>query len=208
MAFTTEFLTELGLDKDKVKEVMKEHGLVLNDTKQKLSDAEAERDSANSQIADITKQLDEAKSNAAKGSELETQVSDLQTQLKQAETDAQAKLSATKKDYEIDSALAKAGTLNNKAVKALIDTDKVSFEEGKLIGLSEQLEAVKAESEFLFESDQPAESKPGVQAFPNGNPSNGAGTPIDLSKMSYKEQVALKQENPEAYEQAVNTQGE
>src|SRR5699024_12596363 len=66
-----------------------------------------------------------------------------------------------KKDYEIAAALSKAGAKNDKAVKALLDTEKVNFDDdGKLIGLSEQLEAVKKDNDFLFADANESNPKP------------------------------------------------
>lgn len=209
MAFEKKTLTDLGLNDDQVKGVMVAHGEALNDMKQKLATAESERDTANGQIADITEQLNTAKKSAEKGSEAEKQATELQAQLDQAKKDADEQLQATKLAYEIDSALTAKGAKNVKATKALIDTDKVSFDDkGNLIGLTEQVEAVKADNAFLFEGNAPVEPKPGVKVFPNGNPGTGSNKPVDISKMSYKEQVAYKQQNPEAYAQATQTQGE
>lgn len=74
-----------------------------------------------------------------------------QTKLTQAETNAQAQLSAWKREAAIDAALASAGARNAKAARALLDLDKVQLgEDGKLEGLSDQLEALGRSDSWLF----------------------------------------------------------
>lgn len=212
MAFTTETLQALGLDDEQVKGVMAEHGKDVNELKaqaDQLNGVTAERDSLQSQLTDISTQLADAQKQAKKGSDSANMVSDLQEQLKQAQADAANKLAAQQKDFSIDKALTQAGAKNNKATLALLDTDKVSVDDnGQLIGLNEQIDSVKESNPFLFADTEPTppEPTPGIQAFPKGNPSNGASGKIDLSKMSYKERVELKQSNPEQYEAARNEQ--
>lgn len=175
MAFDTKTLEALGLTEEQVKGVMKEHGEDINAVKAQLNDVTAERDGLKTQVSDFTTQLDTAKKEAEKGSESAKQVEELQNQLKESQKAYDENLTKTKLGYEVDSALQQAGALNNKAVKALIDMDKVSFsDDGKIIGLNDQIESVKADNDFLFKNSEPEpEPKKRVQATPSGNPGTG-----------------------------------
>jgi len=97
-----------------------------------------------------------------------------------------------KRDNAIQSALENANSKSIKALKALIDLDKVEFEDGKLTGLSEQIETLKKECDFLFFVE--AEDKPkftkGIVPFESK---------ADLSGLSYKERLKLYREMPELY---------
>lgn len=204
MAFTTEALSQLELSDEQAKEVMKLHGQDLNSVKAQLNDVTAERDGLKSQVEESPKQLKSAQKSAEEGSDLAKQLADLQEASKQAQKKYESDLQATKLGYEIDNAITASGALNSKATKALIDLDKVSFgDDGKLIGLNDQLESVKENNGFLFKQEsEPEQPKPGQKVVVDGNPSAGTPEPRDVSKMSYLERLQFKNSDPEGYEQA------
>ena len=199
----TETLQGIGLNDEQIRSVMAEHGKVINPLKQAQASAEQERDSLKAQLEDVNGQLSEAQKNSKKGSELQGQLKDLQKQFDDSKAKAEEQLQATKKDYEIAAALSKAGAKNDKAVKALLDTEKVNFDDdGKLIGLSEQLEAVKKDNDFLFADANESNPKPTITSKGNPNPDGGNGTKA-LADYSYQELVALKTDNPAQYQTLV-----
>ena len=199
----TETLQGIGLNDEQIRSVMAEYGKEINPLKQAQASAEQERDSLKSQLEDVNGQLSEAQKNSKKGSELQGQLKDLQKQFDDSKAKAEAQLQATKKDYEIAAALSKAGAKNDKAVKALLDTEKVNFDDnGKLIGLSEQLEAVKKDNDFLFADANESNPKPTITSKGNPNPDGGNGTKA-LADYSYQELVALKTDNPTQYQTLV-----
>lgn len=199
----TETLQGIGLNDEQIRSVMAEYGKEINPLKQAQASAEQERDSLKSQLEDVNGQLSEAQKNSKKGSELQGQLKDLQKQFEDSKAKAEEQLQATKKDYEIAAALSKAGAKNDKAVKALLDTEKVNFDDnGKLIGLSEQLEAVKKDNDFLFADANESNPKPTITSKGNPNPDGGNGTKA-LADYSYQELVALKTDNPTQYQTLV-----
>lgn len=117
----------------------------------------------------------------AKG-ELQTQLATANTKLEgydpewkvkaeQAEKDAQTKISAMQFDLSLDAALSAAKARSPKAVKAMLNMDGLKLNDGQIIGLNEQLETVKKEHDYLFESDkqQPVITKPGSPPPSKGN---------------------------------------
>ena len=56
-------------------------------------------------------------------------------------------------NYALEDALKSYKSKNNKLVKALLDTEKIKVVDGKVIGLDEQLKAIKEENAFLFEKE-------------------------------------------------------
>ena len=199
----TETLQGIGLNDEQIRSVMAEYGKEINPLKQAQASAEQERDSLKAQLEDVNGQLSEAQKNSKKGSELQGQLKDLQKQFDDSKAKAEEQLQATKKDYEIAAALSKAGAKNDKAVKALLDTEKVNFDDnGKLIGLSEQLEAVKKDNDFLFADTNESNTKPTITSKGNPNPDGGNGTKA-LADYSYQELVALKTDNPTQYQTLV-----
>src|SRR5699024_9400586 len=54
----------------------------------------------------------------------------------------------------LEIALIESKARNTKAVKALLDLDKLSLQDGKLIGLDEQLKQVKEQNNFMFGNEK------------------------------------------------------
>lgn len=180
----TETLKGFGLNEEQIKSVMGEYGKVINPLKQEKTQLEQERDALKTQVDDVTNKLTEAQKTAEKGSDLEKQINDLQTQLADSKTEADKQLTATRKSYEISSALREAGARSNKAVLAFIDQDKVNFDDnGKLIGLSEQLDAVKKDNDYLFATAEPENGNGKPRISTGGNPpADPDGAKGDLEK--------------------------
>ena len=200
----TETLQGIGLNDEQIRSVMAEYGKEINPLKQAQTTAEQERNSLKAQLDEVNGQLTEAQKKAEKGSDLQSQLKDLQKQFDESKTNAEKQLQATKKDYEISAAIDKAGAKNAKAVKALLDTEKVNFDDnGKLIGLSEQLEAVKGDNDFLFaDTNEGGSGKPTITPVGNPNPNGGNGDKA-LADYSYQELSALKTDSPSQYEALV-----
>ena len=97
-----------------------------------------------------------------------------------------------KREFALETELLGAQSKNIKALKALIDFDKVEYSEGELTGLSEQIDALKKECGYLFfdEVEKPKFTK-GLTPFENK---------VDLSGLSYKERLKLYREMPEIYD--------
>lgn len=210
MAFDTETLSKLGLNEEQVKGVMAEYGATLNPLKDELQSAKSESEGLKTQLTDYEKQLSDAKKQVETGSEAAKQVDDLQKQLEESKSNFTKQLETTKLNYAISNALAKAGAKNEKAARALLDEEKISFDEnGGIIGLNDQLENLKKEesSAFLFGGNGQEEKKPRINPVAGGNPSSGENDSVaDLGSMSYKEQLKLKQEDPDGYAKAVKNQ--
>lgn len=110
--------------------------------------------------------------------------------------EAEAKMAEKEKENAISDTLDKANSKNKKALSALIDFDKVSFEEGKLVGLIEQIEALKKECDYLFVEEETDKPK-----FTNGLGS--CENRIDISGLSYSERLKLYKEMPELYKKLI-----
>ena len=97
--------------------------------------------------------LEELKGKAGLSDEYKAQIDKLKEEAKKAEETHKATVAQMKRDSAIDSALASAKARNSKAVRALLDEGKLVLnDDGSLSGLKEQIEAVKKENAFLFDS--------------------------------------------------------
>lgn len=72
--------------------------------------------------------------------------------LKSALEAMKAEFNAFKTESAVERELGKLGARNFKAVRSLLDMDALSLEEDSVVGLSEQLEKIKEENGFLFDS--------------------------------------------------------
>lgn len=199
-----EFLKEQGLSDEQIEAVMKEHGKSINSIKEKadkVDGLESQIEDLNNQIADRDKQLKDLSKKAEGNEDLQQTIKDLQKQNDDTKKEYDSKIEQIKKESKLELALKDAKARNPKAVKALLDDEKISLDGDNLIGLNEQLEALKESDAYLFGDDEPAGLK-GRQPHPPVGEQKGI-TREDISKMSYKERVQFKQENPEQYEQLI-----
>ena len=162
---TKQELIALGLTEEAADKVLKEHipydrFKQVNDDKKALEGQLGERDKA---INDLNTKL-KAGEDAAKS------ITDLQEQLKAKD----AAVLAARKDAAVQVAIALAKPKNVKAVKALLDADKLELQEdGTVKGLKEALEGLQKSDAYLFESTKPATPPP--SGF--NPPPEGGGTP-------------------------------
>jgi len=134
-AFMTELKAEFpknAIPKDKYNETA--------EAKKKLEADLQERD----------KQLDDLKNTAGNSEELKKQIETLQADNKKAGEEWQAKLAQMQLDFALERALTTAKAKNPKAVKALLDMDKVKLDGDKLLGLEDQLKTIQQSDPYLF----------------------------------------------------------
>ncbi|AMA63251.1 phage minor structural GP20 family protein [Kurthia sp. 11kri321] len=184
-------LVALGLTEEQADKVVEGFGSMvprtrLNDKIEELKDLQA-------QLKQRDEQLTELQTKAQGNEELQKQIEALQQQNEQAQTEYQQQLQQKEFDFALTEALRDAKAKNPKAVKALLDTSTVKFVDGKLIGLDEQLTALKTSDDYLFMSDK----------LKGGTPPQG-GTPPAITKeqfasMSYMEKVDLYNKDVELF---------
>lgn len=101
-------------------------------------------------IQERDKQLDDLKKAAGSNEELKKQIEELQEANKKAAEEWQAKMAQMQLDFAIEKALAAAKAKNAKAVKALLDLEKVKLDGEQLLGLDDQLKTLKETDPYLF----------------------------------------------------------
>ncbi|BBA52009.1 phage minor structural protein [Fusobacterium varium] len=109
-------------------------------------------------VAERDKQLEDLKKSTGDVETLKKQIETLQNENKTKEETYKTELSNLKKNNALDLALAGAKVKNNKAIKALLDSEKIKLkDDGTLEGLTEQLETIKKTDAYLFEETQTKE---------------------------------------------------
>lgn len=146
-----DFLKNLGLEKDAIDQIMAENGKDIEAQKAQLDTLTGERDTLKSQLADANTQIESFKGLDIDG--VRKAADDYKAKYEAAEAKAKADIEKLQFDHALSGALVSAKARNAKAVSALLDMEKLSMKDGKIEGLESQLEKLKAENDYLFESD-------------------------------------------------------
>jgi phage-related minor tail protein len=127
------------------------------------------------------KQINDLGTKAKGNEELTKKIEELQAQNAKTTADYEAKISAREREVAMDRELQTAKVKNSKAVSALLDHSKITFKDGKIEGLNEQIEALKKSDAYLFDEANPGvPPKAGGKVNPPANPSDQFA---DLRKM-------------------------
>lgn len=105
------------------------------------------------QIAELNKKLGDMQTSAASADELKKQLSDAQASI--AAKEAEIREQSLK--FRVKDAVRESRARNADLVLRSIDMSKISEDNGNLIGLSDQLEALKKSDGYLF-ADEPGQS--------------------------------------------------
>lgn len=146
-----EDLKKLGLEDEAIESVMKLHGQTVNGLQEQVTTLQASEANLKSQNEKHEKDLKTLQKDNDDNETLKQTIKDLQKQNADAKAGYEKQLVGMQRDSAIEKALATSGAKNTKAVKALLDADKIVFKDGELSGLSEQLEAYKQSDPYMFD---------------------------------------------------------
>jgi predicted nucleic acid-binding Zn-ribbon protein len=154
-AMKKEDLIKLGLtDEAVIEQIIILHGKDIEKHKTGLSTAQAESDGLKKQLTDANAAIEGFKKLDVEG--IKKAADEWKTKAEQAQTEANKQIAGLKFDHALDGALSGAKAKNGKAVKALLDAELLKLaDDGSISGLKEQLEKIKSENDYLFESETP-----------------------------------------------------
>src|SRR5690606_21251229 len=124
-------------------------------------------------------QLEELKKVDAEG--LQQKIQDLQKANEDAEKEWQSKLNQQQFDFALKDALGAAKVRNPKAAQALLNLDTIKLDGDKLLGLEEQLKAIKESDPYLFAEEDKNNNNPHFSHGQHGGGS-GSGEPSNLAE--------------------------
>lgn len=142
-----EELTKLGLEEETIEKIMKMYNGDVERNKAELTAKDQEVEVLKTQLTETTEKL-----NKFDGVDVEK----LKTAANEWETKYNTEMAEIKKNSAIELAITKAGARNAAALKALLNLNDVKYDDGKLIGLDEQINTVKKTDTYLFSDDVPA----------------------------------------------------
>jgi len=105
-------------------------------------------------IDDNKKQLKDLEKKAKGNEELEKSIKDLRAENEKKDIDYQITITAQKKDFAVQSAIKESQGKNVKAIKALLDMEKITVDDTGITGLSDQLKVLKESDAYLFGEDK------------------------------------------------------
>lgn len=196
----TEFLKSLNLSQEVIDKIMAENGKDIAVEQKKAEKVIQERDSYKLKAESLETQVNDANTEIQKFKDMDIDgikkaADDWKETAEKAKADADKQISQMKFDYALSAALTGAKAKNTKAVKALLDMDGLKFNDndGKIVGLDEQLAQIKTDNDYLFESYEPA---PEFVKGTNGGSGNVGGK--KPSEMTYTELCDYMAQNPGA----------
>lgn len=146
------FLSDLGLEKEVIDKILDQNGTEITALKTQINTKNEELKTAREQLVEANETI-----NGFKAMDIESikkAADDWKQKAEKAESDAAAKISQIQFDSLLESTLSTAKAKNAKAVKALLDMEGLKLDDGKIIGLDDQLAKIKAENDYLFEGDK------------------------------------------------------
>lgn len=190
-----ELVKTLGVPDDKAQDAENKVKAYLDGdyvTKARFNEVNESKKNLSGQIAERDKQLTELKKSAGANDELKKQIEALQ----KANKDQKAAFDEQTRTLRMDTAIKLAiadSAQDADIVSGLIDKNKLILgEDGKVTGLTEQVEALKKDKAFLFKT-----SNPSPQYHPNGGGNPPAANPFKKETFNLTEQGRLLRSNPE-----------
>lgn len=143
---TKEFLTNLGVTEELATQIIAENLKEVNAVQERLN-------TATQDLGTIKEKFQNAELDKAAA------VKEVQDKLDAADADKKTALDELRLDFSLNSSLEKANVHSVKAVMPYIDRSKLKFENDALVGLDDQIKAIKESDPYLFKDDFDA-SKP------------------------------------------------
>ena len=173
----TDFLKNLGITEQSIiDQIMAENGRDVNAVRDEMATYKSQVTDLKNQLSAKDNEITTLKAKADSVDGLNEQITQLTADKAQLTSDLNTKVSALQKSYAIESGVRDAKAKNVKAVMALLDMEKITFADGTLTGLTEQLENLQKgeDTNFLF-NDQNHNAPSGTNV--NNPPANGGNNP-------------------------------
>ncbi|MEG2322810.1 MAG: phage scaffolding protein [Anaerovoracaceae bacterium] len=199
----TEFLKELGLEKEVIDKIFTENGKDVEAEKAKaekikidFEQLKTEKEALNDRLTERDTQLEDLKKTAGSADELQKQIEALQADNRAKEETHAAEITQLKINNSVKEAITAAGGKNAKAISALLELENAELtEDGQVKGLTEQIKKLQSaeDAKFLFNNN-----KVTLKGAKVGDPSDPSDPQVDFSKMSYEQICEQMESNPNA----------
>lgn len=191
MAITRRFLSALGIEADKIDEIITAHLETVNELKEARDKYKEDAE----KLPDVQKQLDEAQDSAKNGGEYEAKYNDLKAEYDQYKETVEAEKANAAKSTQYRDLLRECGIPEKRldAVLRLVDLDSVAVDkDGKIEGVEDVKKAIKTDWADFIPADNNQGAK--VPAPPaGGNEGNRSTSRAAMVAQKHYEAIYGKQ---------------
>ncbi len=138
-------------------------------TKERFNQVNTEAKDYKQQVSERDKQITSLKDEFKDATGLKEKVEKLEADNKKKDDDYQSQLKQLQFDNALNQALKDTNPKNVKALKAMLELDKVKLDGDTLLGLDDQIKSIKKEHDYLFEKEIK-----GTGSFVTGGTGDGA----------------------------------
>ena len=170
-----DFLKSLGIeDKDIIDKILDENSADIGRAKGELDTYKTKVTSLENDIKAKNTEIDTLKTQVGDTTALNEKISQLEQDKTNLATELNTRVSEIQKTHAIESRIRDRKGKNIKAIKALLDEDKITFEDNTLGGIDDQLDALASaeDSAMLFGDtvSAPSGTHRGTPPSNGGNP--------------------------------------
>ena len=166
---TNEFLKGLGIEGDTAAQIIAQAGTEVTEAVNKYGDYDdikGQLDAANKQIEEFGKLDYEGVKKSA---------DEYKEKYEASVKESAEKLEKLQFDHILEGRISEMKAKNAKAVKALLDMDGLKLNGNEIVGLKDQLDRIKSDNDYLFESSEPVPKYTGpVHGSPSPSGSDDA----------------------------------
>lgn len=190
-----ENLLKLGLSEEQAEKVLSANAEQLKGfiPKSRFDEVNNTKKQLEKDLKDRDVQLENLKNSSGDVETMKQTIENLQRDNKVAKDNFEAELAKFKLESAIDTTLLGSNVINTRAVKALLDMDKIKLDGDVLIGINEQIEALKnaEDSKMLFKVTETKQKEPNFSGVKpgEGNTQNSTGESAGKIK-TYSEMMA------------------
>lgn len=190
-----EELLKLGLSEEQTEKVLSVNAEQLKGfiPKSRFDEVNNTKKQLEKDLKDRDVQLENLKNSSGDVETMKQTIENLQRDNKAAKDNFEAELAKFKLESAIDTTLLGSNAINTRAVKALLDMDKIKLDGDVLIGINEQIEALKnaEDSKMLFKATETKQKEPNFSGVKpgEGNTQNSTGESAGKIK-TYSEMMA------------------
>lgn len=190
-----EELLKLGLSEEQTEKVLSVNAEQLKGfiPKSRFDEVNNTKKQLEKDLKDRDVQLENLKNSSGDVETMKQTIENLQRDNKVAKDNFEAELAKFKLESAIDTTLLGSNVINTRAVKALLDMDKIKLDGDVLIGINEQIEALKnaEDSKMLFKVTETKQKEPNFSGVKpgEGNTQNSTGESAGKIK-TYSEMMA------------------
>lgn len=193
---------------NQVKEKLGDKKLMVDDgnfiPKSRFDEVNEQKKEYKSMLDDRASQLEDLKEKAKGNEELEEKIKELEETNQSKIEEYENKIKQINFDRKLEKAISSVKGKNPRAIKALLDIDKIQVDDDKLIGFEEQIKQLQESDSYLFGDDTLGGREPNPSKEP---PKTQIENPWETGKVNLTKQAELLESDPKLAKQLIEKAG-